>query len=108
MFKHSNSVNISKGDSLSLVQQAESNLLKAKERLDYLTRKTYLIKLTINNKFYFLCEDDSLSQKFGGAIKLKRKCYAQKELALYIERAELFGCENVKSYIVIEKNLLRN
>ena len=44
MIKSVNTSPISKEEALSLVKQAESNLLKAEERLDYLTRKTYLIK----------------------------------------------------------------
>ncbi|EAZ3549990.1 hypothetical protein B9E32_24775, partial [Salmonella enterica] len=89
-------------------KQAEANLLKANERLDYLTRKTYLIQLTINNKIYFLCDDDSLTEKFGGALKFKRKCDAEQELMLWLERTESVGNPNVKSEIVIEKELLRN
>jgi len=99
---------ISKEEALSLVNQAASNLLKAEERLDYLTRKTYLIKITINKKIYFLCDDDSLNEKFGGAIKFKRKCDAQQELMFWLERIEAVGNPNLKSEIVIEKDLLRN
>ncbi|EJU4805385.1 hypothetical protein N4933_001320 [Salmonella enterica] len=99
---------ISKEEALSLVNKVEANLLKAKERLDYLTRKTYLIQLTINNKIYFLCNDDSLTEKFGGAIKFKRKCDAQQELMFYLERIEAVGNPKIKSEIVIEKDLLRN
>ncbi|ECC4373077.1 hypothetical protein LGQ67_001050 [Salmonella enterica] len=99
---------ISKEEALSLVNKAEANLLKAKERLDYLARKTYLIQLTINNKIYFLCDDNSLTEKFGGAIKFKRKCDAQQELMFYLERIEAVGNLKIKSEIVIEKDLLRN
>ncbi|ECG5956690.1 hypothetical protein E1630_11630 [Salmonella enterica subsp. enterica serovar Baguida] len=99
---------ISNEDALSRVKQAESNLLKAKERLDYLTRKTYLIQITINNKIYFLCDDDSLTEKFGGAIKFKRKCDANQELMFWLEKTECVGNPNVKSEIVVEKDLLRN
>ncbi|HFF1963878.1 TPA: hypothetical protein ACGBJV_004771, partial [Escherichia coli] len=74
MIKSVNTSPISKEDALIRIKQAEANLLKANERLDYLTRKTYLIQITINNKIYFLCDDDSLNEKFGGAIKFKRKC----------------------------------
>ncbi|ECF7066839.1 hypothetical protein XS74_14350 [Salmonella enterica subsp. enterica] len=98
----------SKEEALSLINKAEANLLKAKERLDYLTRKTYLIQLTINNKIYFLCDDDSLTEKFGSAIKFKRKCDAQQELMFYLERIDAVGNPNLKSEIVIEKDLLRN
>lgn len=108
MIKPVNNSPISKEEALSLVKQAEANLLKANERLDYLTRKTYLIQLTINNKIYFLCDDDSLTQKFGGAIKFKRKCDAQQELMFYLERIDAVGNPNLKSEIVIEKDLLRN
>lgn len=108
MIKPVNTSPISKEEALSLVRQAEANLLKAKERLDYLTRKTYLIQLTINNKIYFLCDDDSLTEKFGSAIKFKRKCDAQQELMFYLERIDAVGNQNLKSEIVIEKDLLRN
>ncbi|EJE3086729.1 hypothetical protein M4G59_004380, partial [Escherichia coli] len=73
MIKSVNTSPLSKEDALIRIKQAEANLLKANERLDYLTRKTYLIQITINNKIYFLCDDDSLSEKFGRAIKFKRK-----------------------------------
>ena len=97
-----------KEEALAAIKDGEAKLLKAKERLDYLTRKTYLIKITINNKIYFLCEDDSLMDKFGRAIKFKRKCDANQELMLYLERTECVGNPNVKSEIVVEKDLLRN
>ncbi|HDX7821905.1 TPA: hypothetical protein RPP17_005174, partial [Escherichia coli] len=67
MIKSVNTSPLSKEDALIRIKQAEANLLKANERLDYLTRKTYLIQITINNKIYFLCDDDSLSEKFGRA-----------------------------------------
>ncbi|HAT3454089.1 hypothetical protein [Citrobacter freundii] len=108
MIKSARTTPIINEEALSLVKQAEANLLKANERLDYLTRKTYLIQLTINNKIYFLCDDDSLTEKFGGAIKFKRKCDAQQELMLWLERIDAVGNPNVKSEIVIEKDLLRN
>ncbi|EEJ7232573.1 hypothetical protein S483_000434 [Salmonella enterica subsp. salamae] len=108
MIKSVNTSPISKEDALMRIKQAEANLLKANERLDYLTRKTYLIQITINNKVYFLCDDDSLSEKFGGAIKFKRKCDAQQELMFYLERIDAIGNPNLKSEIVIEKDLLRN
>lgn len=108
MIKSVNTSPISKEEALSLVNQAASNLLKAEERLDYLTRKTYLIQITINNKIYFLCDDDSLSGKFGGAIKFKRKCDAQQELMFWLERIDAVGNPNLKCEIVIEKDLLRN
>lgn len=108
MIKPAQTTPISNEEALSLVKQAEANLLKANERLDYLTRKTYLIQLTINNKIYFLCDDDSLTEKFGGAIKFKRKCDAQQELMLWLERIDAVGNPNIKSEIVIEKDLLRN
>ncbi|MES0290850.1 hypothetical protein [Citrobacter freundii] len=108
MIKSARTTPISNEEALSLVKQAEANLLKANERLDYLTRKTYLIQLTINNKIYFLCDDDSLTEKFGGAIKFKRKCDAQQELMLWLERIDAVGNPNVKSEIVVEKDLLRN
>ncbi|ECG1335221.1 hypothetical protein DS259_14295 [Salmonella enterica subsp. indica] len=108
MIKSVDTSSISKKEALSLVKQAEANLLKANERLDYLTRRTYLIQITINNKVYFLCDDDSLSEKFGGAIKFKRKCDAQQELMFYLERIDAIGNPNLKSEIVIEKDLLRN
>lgn len=108
MIKSVNTSPISKEDALIRIKQAEANLLKANERLDYLTRKTYLIQITINNKVYFLCDDDSLSEKFGGAIKFKRKCDAQQELMFYLERIDAIGNPNLKSEIVIEKDLLRN
>ncbi|HHQ8347815.1 TPA: hypothetical protein ACSUN1_003106 [Salmonella enterica subsp. diarizonae] len=98
----------SKEELLSILREAESNLLKAKERLDYLTRKTYLIKVTIKNKSYFLCDDDSLSEKFGNAIKFKKQCEAKKELMLWLERVEAVGSDKIKTEIVIEKDLLRN
>lgn len=107
MIKSVDNAPISDEETLSILKQARANLLKSEERLDYLTRKTYLIKLEIDNKIFFLCEDDSLSVKFGGAIKFKRKCEAQKELMLYMERAKLHGCNNVKLEIVIEKELLK-
>ncbi|EDW5963765.1 hypothetical protein ZW46_001934, partial [Salmonella enterica subsp. houtenae] len=56
----------------------------------------------------FLCDDDSLTEKFGGALKFKRKCDAEQELMLWLERTESVGNPNVKSEIVIEKELLRN
>ncbi len=108
MFKSVNTSPISKEEALSLVKQAESNLLNAEERLDYLTRKTYLIQISINNKIYFLCDDDSLNEKFGGAIKFKRKCDAQQELMFWLERIDAVGNPNLKCEIVIEKDLLRN
>ncbi|EJX0630298.1 hypothetical protein ODD08_000239 [Salmonella enterica] len=108
MIKSVDTLPINKEEALSLVNQAESNLLKAKERLDYLTRKTYLIQITINNKIYFLCDDDSLTEKFGGAIKFKRKCDANQELMFWLEKTECVGNPNVKSEIVVEKDLLRN
>ncbi|EEE2003463.1 hypothetical protein CI266_003828 [Salmonella enterica subsp. enterica serovar Kotte] len=108
MIKSVNTSPISKEDALIRIKQAEANLLKANERLDYLTRKTYLIQITINNKIYFLCDDDSLNEKFGGAIKFKRKCDAQQELMFYLERIDAIGNPNLKSEIVIEKDLLRN
>ncbi|EAP1215537.1 hypothetical protein POI25_003916 [Salmonella enterica] len=108
MIKSVDTLPINKEEALSLVNQAESNLLKAKERLDYLTRKTYLIQITINNKIYFLCDDDSLTEKFGGAIKFKRKCDANQELMFWLEKTEFVGNPNVKSEIVVEKDLLRN
>ncbi|WP_234095887.1 hypothetical protein [Citrobacter portucalensis] len=108
MIKSVNTSSISKEDALSRIKQAEANLLKANERLDHLTRRTYLIQLTINNKTYFLCDDDSLSEKFGGAIKFKRKCDAQQELMFWLERIEAVNDPNLKSEIVIEKDLLRN
>lgn len=108
MIKPVNISPISKEEALSLVKQAEANLLKANERLDYLTRKTYLIQITIENKIYFLCDDDSLSKNFGGAIKFKRKCDAQQELIFWLERIDAVGNPNLKSEIVIEKDLLRN
>lgn len=43
MIKSVDTSSISKEEALSLVKQAEAILLKANERLDYLTRKTYLI-----------------------------------------------------------------
>lgn len=95
-------------EALAKLAIVESNLLKAKERLDYLTRKTYLIKVTIKNKSYFLCDDDSLSEKFGNAIKLKKMCDAKKELMLWLERIEAVGNKNLETEIVIEKDLLRN
>ncbi|EIV4358338.1 hypothetical protein L8038_004400, partial [Salmonella enterica] len=55
-----------------------------------------------------LCNDDSLTEKFGGAIKFKRKCDAQQELMFYLERIEAVGNPKIKSEIVIEKDLLRN
>ncbi|EIZ5560559.1 hypothetical protein MPT47_004286, partial [Salmonella enterica] len=55
-----------------------------------------------------LCDDDSLTEKFGGALKFKRKCDAEQELMLWLERTESVGNPNVKSEIVIEKELLRN
>ncbi len=54
MIKSVNTSPISKEDALIRIKQAEANLLKANERLDYLTRKTYLNQITINNKIYFL------------------------------------------------------
>ncbi|ECF5900161.1 hypothetical protein FNH43_12575 [Salmonella enterica subsp. salamae] len=108
MINTASALPISKEEALSLINKAEANLLKAKERLDYLTRKTYLIQLTINNKIYFLCDDDSLTEKFGSAIKFKRKCDAQQELMFYLERIDAVGNSNLKSEIVIEKDLLRN
>ncbi|ECP3442695.1 hypothetical protein FZH12_10340, partial [Salmonella enterica] len=54
------------------------------------------------------CDDDSLTEKFGGALKFKRKCDAEQELMLWLERTESVGNPNVKSEIVIEKELLRN
>ncbi|WP_333010366.1 hypothetical protein [Kluyvera sichuanensis] len=95
-------------EALSKLAIAESNLLKAKERLDYLTRKTYLIKVAIKDKTYFLCGDDSLSEKFGNAIKFKKMCDAKKELMLWLEIIEATGNEKIKTEIVIEKDLLRN
>ncbi|MFQ3488747.1 hypothetical protein [Enterobacter asburiae] len=108
MIKSVNTSTISKEEALSLVNQAASNLLNAEERLDYLTRKTYLIQITINNKIYFLFDDDSLNKKFGGAIKFKRKCDTRKELMLWLERIDAVGNPNLKCEIVIEKDLLRN
>ncbi|MGV4092529.1 hypothetical protein ACV8S3_13290 [Citrobacter freundii] len=108
MIKSVDTLPINKEEALSLVNQAESNLLKAKERLDYPTRKTYLIQITINNKIYFLCDDDSLNEKFGGAIKFKRKCDANQELMFWLERIDAVGNPNLKCEIVIEKDLLRN
>ncbi|EKF3888752.1 hypothetical protein RZ351_003273 [Escherichia coli] len=108
MIKSINTSPISKEDALIRIKQAEANLLKANERLDYLTRKTYLIQITINNKIYFLCDDDSLSEKFGGAIKFKRKCDAQQELMFWLERIDAVDSQNLKCEIVIEKDLLRN
>ncbi|WP_000597762.1 hypothetical protein [Escherichia albertii] len=108
MIKSVNTFPISKEDALIRIKQAEANLLKANERLDYLTRKTYLIQITINNKTYFLCDDDSLNEKFGGAIKFKRKCDAQQELMFWLERIDAVDSQNLKCEIVIEKDLLRN
>jgi hypothetical protein len=108
MNKPVNTSPISNEEALALVRQGEAKLLKAKARLDYLTRKTYLIQITIKNKIYFLCDDDSLSEKFGGAIKFKRKCDAQQELMFWLERIEAVENSNLKSEIVIEKDLLRN
>ncbi|EEW1950237.1 hypothetical protein M0K47_000894 [Escherichia coli] len=108
MIKSVNTSPISKEDALIRIKQAEANLLKANERLDYLTRKTYLIQITINNKIYFLCDDDSLNEKFGGAIKFKRKCDAQQELMFWLERIDAVDSKNLKCEIVIEKDLLRN
>ncbi|EFI4486016.1 TPA: hypothetical protein ACP2ES_001231 [Escherichia coli] len=108
MIKSINTSPISKEDALIRIKQAEANLLKANERLDYLTRKTYLIQITINNKIYFLCDDDSLNEKFGGAIKFKRKCDAQQELMFWLERIDAVDSQNLKCEIVIEKDLLRN
>ncbi|EKR1574520.1 hypothetical protein KGW59_001560, partial [Salmonella enterica subsp. houtenae serovar 44:z4,z23:-] len=48
------------------------------------------------------------TEKFGGALKFKRKCDAEQELMLWLERTESVGNPNVKSEIVIEKELLRN
>ncbi|PNK97183.1 hypothetical protein CEQ28_005985 [Hafnia alvei] len=84
-----------------------SKMKEAEARLDYLTRKTYLIKLEINSKVYFLNDDDSLSEKFGGAIKFKKKCDAAKHLAIYLECTGSNDCDNVKAEILIEKDLLR-
>lgn len=53
MIKSVDTSPISKEEALSLVNQAASNLSKAEERLDHLTRKTYLIQVTIKNKIYF-------------------------------------------------------
>ncbi|EMZ5971824.1 hypothetical protein ABD721_000420 [Escherichia coli] len=108
MIKSINTSPISKEDALIRIKQAEANLLKANERLDYLTRKTYLIQITINNKIYFLCDDDSLNEKFGGAIKFIRKCDAQQELMFWLERIDAVDSQNLKCEIVIEKDLLRN
>ncbi|WP_230041468.1 hypothetical protein [Escherichia coli] len=108
MIKSVNTSPISKEDALIRIKQAETNLLKANERLDYLTRKTYLIQITINNKIYFLCDDDSLSEKFGGAIKFKRKCDANQELMFWLDRIDAVNSQNLKCEIVIEKDLLRN
>lgn len=108
MIKSVNTSPISKEDALIRIKQAEANLLKANERLDYLTRKTYLIQITINNKIYFLCDDDSLNEKFGGAIKFKRKCDAQQELMFWLERIDAVDSKNLKCEIVVEKDLLRN
>lgn len=108
MIKSVNTSPIRKEDALIRIKQAEANLLKANERLDYLTRKTYLIQITINNKIYFLCDDDSLNEKFGGAIKFKRKCDAQQELMFWLERIDAVDSKNLKCEIVIEKDLLRN
>lgn len=101
---------INKGELLSKLSDASSKALKIKEaeaRLDYLTRKTYLIKLEINGKVYFLNDDDSLSEKFGVAIKFKKKCDAVKHLAIYLECTGSNDCDNVKTEILIEKDLLR-
>lgn len=103
MIKSVNTSPISKEDALIRIKQAEANLLKANERLDYLTRKTYLIQITINNKIYFLCDDDSLNEKFGGAIKFKRKCDAQQELMFYLERIDAIGNPNLKSELLLKK-----
>lgn len=78
MIKSVNTSPISKEDALIRIKQAEANLLKANERLDYLTRKTYLIQITINNKIYFLCDDDSLNEKFGGLLNLKENAMRNK------------------------------
>ncbi|ENL6902189.1 hypothetical protein AB5R89_000289 [Enterobacter ludwigii] len=108
MIKSVDTPHISKEEALSRIKEGEAKLLKAKERLDYLTRKTYLIQFTINNKIYFLRDDDSLTDKFEVAIKFKRKCDANQELMLWLERTESIGNPNVKSEIVVEKDLLRN
>lgn len=101
---------MNKDDLLSKLSNANANLLKVKDaeaRLDYLTRKTYLIKLEIDGKVYFLNGDDSLSEKFGGAIKFKKKCDAAKHLEIYLECTGSKDCDNVKAEIMIEKDLLR-
>lgn len=108
MIKSVNTSPLSKENALIRIKQAEANLLKANERLDYLTRKTYLIQITINNKIYFLCDDDSLSEKFGRAIKFKRKCDASQELMFWFDRIDAVDSQNLKCEIVIEKDLLRN
>ncbi|EHN9377103.1 hypothetical protein KJ097_000486 [Salmonella enterica] len=108
MIKSVDTPHISKEEALSRIKEGDAKLLKAKERLDYLTRKTYLIQISFNDKKYFLCDDDSLMLRFGDALKFKRKCDAEQELMLWLERTESVGNPNVKSEIVIEKELLRN